>query len=104
MHGVVGENSPLEWVNLEQIYREMPSPKLTKDELRDFLEYQTELDNLEKRTGKDKDTRQAKAEYKVSRQGLKTIAIYFDPTFQNVKNMITWRRTISKNKKLDGKD
>jgi len=91
MHGTIGDNIPLEWVSVEQIYRAMPKPKMTKDKLRDFVEYQTEQGNLEKRTGRHKDTRQAKAEYSVSIQGLKTIASFFDPNFQKIKNMIIWK-------------
>lgn len=98
MHGVVGEDAPLEWVSVEQIYREMPRPKITKDKLRDFCEYQTKIENLKKRTGKDKETRQAKAEYKVSEQGQKTIATYFDPEFRNVKNMFSWKPKIKDDK------
>jgi len=104
MHGIIGDNFPLEWVSVEQIYREMPPPKMTKDKLRDFCEYQTEQGNLERRTGKDKEIRQAKAEYRVSQQGKRTIAVFFDPTFANVKNMITWRHKTSKEKSLDKKE
>ena len=64
---------------------------MTKDKHRDFVEYQTEQGNLEKRPGKEKDTRQAKAEYRVSEQGQRTIASFFEPNFQNIKNMITWK-------------
>lgn len=98
MHGVVGEDAPLDWVSVEQIYREMPRPKMTKDKLRGFCEYQTEQGNLEKRTGKDKETRQAKAEYKVSKQGQKTIATYFDPEFRNIKNLFSWKSKVQDDK------
>lgn len=91
MHGAIQENTYREWVSVEQIYWAMPKPKLQKDKLRDFCEYQAEQGNLKKRTGRDKFTRQAKAEYKVSEQGLKTIASYHDPDFKNIKNMITWK-------------
>lgn len=100
LHGVIGDNVPLEWVNVEQIHREMPRPKLPKDQLRDFCEYQYEQGNLEKRTGKHQDIRQAKAEYKVSEQGKKTIAVFHDPIFQKVKNMLDWTQS-NKNKKQE---
>ena len=91
-YGVIQDNPiPLEWVSVEQIYQGMPKPKKGKDVLRDFCEYQTKLGNLEKRTGRYKDTRQAKAEYTVSDQGKRTIALYFDPSFETIKNMITWK-------------
>ena len=89
-HGTIGLDLPLEWVSVEQIYQTMPNPKKGKDFLRDFCESQTELGNLEKRTGRYKDTRQAKAEYTISEQGKKTIALFFDPSFEHIKNMITW--------------
>ena len=97
MHGVIGEDVPLEWVSVEQVYREMPNPKMTKDKLRYFCEYQYDLGNLEKRTGKEKETRQAKAEYRVSIGGQRTLAAYSSPEFQNIKNMISWTHKI-KNK------
>ena len=56
----------------------MPRPKLKKPEIRDFCEYQAERGNLEKRVGKDKFVRQAEAEYKVSREGLKKIKTSID--------------------------
>ena len=91
IHGIIGYNLPLEWVSVEQIYQTMPKPKKTKDILRDFCESQTKLGNLEKRTGKDKETRQAKAEYKVSEPAKRTIALFSDPSFADIKNMITWK-------------
>ena len=104
-HGVIGDNMPLEWVSVEQIYREMPHPKLPKDKLRDFCEYQCTVGNLEKRTGKDKDTRQAKAEYTVSEQGKKTIALYHESIFQPIRDMISWRpKSTSKNEEAKDKE
>jgi hypothetical protein len=92
-HGTLGDDVPLEWVSVEQIYRTMPSPRLPKDQLRDFCEYQSEQGMLEKRTGKEKETRQAKAEYKVSFDGKRYIELYHnwtDPNFQKIKNLTTW--------------
>lgn len=92
-HGTLGDDVPLEWVSVEQIYRFMPSPRLPKDQLRDFCEYQSEQGMLEKRTGKEKETRQAKAEYKVSFDGKRYIELYHnwaDPNFQKIKNLTTW--------------
>jgi len=102
-HGTLGDDIPLEWVSVEQIYRSMPSPKLPKDQLRDFCEYQSEQGMLEKRTGKEKETRQAKAEYKVSRDGLHYIEMYHnwnDPHFQKIKNLTSWTPA-SKDKKTE---
>ena len=101
LHGVLGENVPLEWVSVEQIYRSMSSPKLPKDQLRDFVEFQTEQGMLDKRTGKEKETRQAKAEYSVSQEGKKYVEMYYnwdDPHFQKIKNMTSWAPKSAKKK------
>jgi len=99
LHGIIGDNVPKEWVNQEDVHRAMPSPKLRKNEIRDFLDYQAELGNLEKNDKKgDFDVRQSKAEYKVSRLGHATISAYNSPEFQNVKNLIKWRRPEKKPK------
>jgi len=101
LHGTLGENVPLEWVSVEQIYRSMSSPKLPKDQLRDFVEFQTEQGMLDKRTGKQKETRQAKAEYRVSQDGKRYVEMYYnweDPHFQKIKNMTSWSPKSSKKK------
>jgi len=111
MHGVVGEDVPLEWVSVEQIYREMPHPKMTKDKLRYFCEYQYDIGNLEKRTGKEKDTRQAKAEYSVSIEGKNSLEKFLSiaqnvfPTIKKAlkeysDGKLDWENTYDK---LDGK-
>ena len=105
LHGGIRDDIPLDWVSVEQIYREMPHPKMTKDKIRDFCEYQTDLKNLDKRTGNEKDTRQAKAEYRVSEQGKRIIALYHDPSFSQIKNMISWTHGFSLlDKKSDDKN
>ena len=98
--GVVGvygeEGSPKEWVTVEDIVRKMPRPKLKKPEIRHFCEYQAKRGNLEKRVGKDKFVRQAEAEYKVSREGLKILAVFQGDEFQNIRNMYGWSRQMAK--------
>ena len=92
LHGFIHENIPKEWVTVEDLYRKIERPKLPKDELRDFCEYQASLGNLEKRTGRDKEVRQASAEYKVSEKGLGILAVYNSTKFEDIKNMFTWSR------------
>ena len=98
--GVVGvygeEGAPKEWVTQEDIVRNMPRPKLKKPEIRDFCEYQARRGNLEKRVGKEKFVRQAEAEYKVSREGLKILAVFQGEEFQNIRNMYGWSRQMAK--------
>ena len=98
--GVVGvygeEGAPKEWVTVEDIVRAMPRPKLKKPEIRDFCEYQAERGNLEKRVGKDKFVRQAQAEYKVSRKGLGVLAVFKGDSFQDVRSMYGWNRSMAK--------
>ena len=98
--GVVGvygeEGAPKEWVTVEDIVRAMPRPKLKKPEIRDFCEYQAERGNLEKRVGKDKFVRQAVAEYKVSREGLKLIAVFQGNDLKNIRDMYGWSRQMTK--------
>ena len=100
--GVVGvygeEGAPKEWVTVEDIVRAMPRPKLKKPEIRDFCEYQAERGNLEKRVGKDKFVRQAEAEYKVSREGLKILAVFQgeEEIVQNIRKMYGWSRHTAK--------
>ena len=98
--GVVGvygeEGAAKEWVTVEDIVRAMPRPKLKKPEIRDFCEYQAERGNLEKRVGKDKFVRQAEAEYKGSREGLKILAVFQGEEFQNIRNMYGWSRHTAK--------
>ena len=98
IHGIIGDDLPLEWVSVEQIYKEMPRPKKPKDQLRDFCEYQAEQGFLDKRTGRHKDTRQAKAEYRVSDHGKRTIFAFSDSNFDNIRNMITWKPKTTKEK------
>ena len=98
--GVVGvygeEGAPKEWVTQEDIVRNMPRPKLKKPEIRDFCEYQAKRGWLEKRVGKEKFVRQAEAEYKVSREGLKILAVFQGEEFQNIRNMYGWSRQMAK--------
>jgi len=98
--GVVGvygeEGAAKEWVTVEDIVRAMPRPKLKKPEIRDFCEYQAERGNLEKRVGKDKFVRQAQAEYKVSRKGLGVLAVFKGDSFQDVRSMFGWNRSMAK--------
>ena len=100
--GVIGvygeEGAPKEWVTVEDIVRAMPRPKLKKPEIRNFCEYQAERGNLEKRVGKDKFVRQAEAEYKVSREGLKILAVFQgeEEIVQNIRNMYGWSRHTAK--------
>ena len=98
--GVVGiygeEGAPKEWVTVEDIVRGMPRPKLRQSVIRDFCEFQTKIGNLEKRVGKDKFVRQAEAEYKVSREGLKILAVFQGDEFQNIRNMYGWSRQMAK--------
>ena len=98
--GVVGvygeEGAPKEWVTQEDIVRNMPRPKLKKPEIRDFCEYQAKRGNLEKRVGKEKFVRQAEAEYKVSREGLKILAVFQGEEFQNIRSMYSWSRQMTK--------
>ena len=98
--GVVGvygeEGAPKEWVTQEDIVRNMPRPKLKKPEIRDFCEYQAKRGNLEKRVGKDKFVRQAQAEYKVSRKGLGVLAVFKGDSFQDVRSMFGWSRSMAK--------
>ena len=95
--GVVGvygdEGAPKEWITVEDIVRAMPRPKLKKPEIRNFCEYQAKRGNLEKRVGKDKFVRQAEAEYKVSREGLKLIAIFQGG---EIRDMYGWSRQMTK--------
>ena len=74
----------------------MPRPKLNKPEIRNFCEYQAERGNLEKRVGKDKFVRQAEAEYKVSREGLKILAVFQGEEFQNIRSLYGWSRQMAK--------
>ena len=98
--GVIGpygeEGASKEWITVEDILRGMPRPKLKKPEIRDFCEYQTKLGNLEKRVGKDKFVRQAGAEYKVSREGLKLIAVFQGNDLKNIRDMYGWSRQMTK--------
>ena len=98
--GVVGqygeEGAKKEWVTVEDILRGMPRPKLKKPEIRDFCEYQAKLGNLEKRVGKDKFVRQAEAEYRVSREGLKLIAVFQGNDLKNIRDMYGWSRQMTK--------
>ena len=95
--GPYGEAEPQkEWVTVEDILRNMPRPKLKKPEIRDFCEYQTERGNLEKRVGKDKFVRQAGAEYKVSIEGLKLLAVFRGDEFKNIRDMYSWSRQMIK--------
>ena len=95
--GIYGEEgAPKEWVTVEDIVRAMPRPKLKKPEIRDFCEYQAERGNLEKRVGKDKFVRQAEAEYKVSREGLKILAVFQGEEFQSIRDMYGWSRQMAK--------
>jgi len=90
LHGVIGQDIPLDWVSVEKIYWAMPKPKMTKDKIRYFCEYQVQQGNLDKRTGKDKETRQAQAEYSLSEKGKRTIAAYDSTEFSEIKKMILW--------------
>ena len=98
--GVIGvygeEGAPKEWVTVEDMVRHMPRPKLKKPEIRNFCEYQAERGNLEKRVGKDKFVRQAVAEYKVSREGLKLIAVFQGNDLKNIRDMYGWSRQMTK--------
>ena len=98
--GVVGqygeEGAKKEWVTVEDILRGMPRPKLKKPEIRDFCEYQAKLGNLEKRVGKDKFVRQAEAEYRVSREGLKLLAAFRGDELKNIRDMYGWSRQMTK--------
>ena len=91
-----GEGAPKEWVTVEDIVRALPRPKLKKPEIRNFCEYQAKRGNLEKRVGKDKFVRQAEAEYRVSREGLKILAVFQGDEFQNIRNMYGWSRQMAK--------
>ena len=73
--------------------RNMPRPKLKKPEIRDFCEYQAKRGNLEKRVGKEKFVRQAEAEYKVSREGLKILAVFQGEEFQNIRRSVRLVKT-----------
>ena len=75
---------------------EVKYSKLKKPEIRDFCEFQTKRGNLEKRVGKDKFVRQAEAEYKVSREGLKILAVFQGEEFQNIRSMYGWNRSMAK--------
>ena len=98
--GVVGqygeEGAKKEWVTVEDILRAMPRPKLNKPEIRNFCEYQAERGNLDKQVGKDKFVRQAEAEYKVSREGLKLLAAFQGDELKNIRDMYAWSRQLAK--------
>ena len=98
--GVIGvygeEGAPKEWVTVADINRNLPRPKLNKSEIRNFCEYQAKRGNLEKRVGKDRFVRQAEAEYKVSREGLKILAIFQGEEFQSIRDMYGWSRQRAK--------
>jgi hypothetical protein len=100
MKGVIGqygeEGASKDWVTVEDILRAMPRPKLNKPEIRDFCEYQAERGNLGKQVGKDKFVRQAEAEYKVSREGLKLIAVFQGNDLKNIRDMYGWSRQLAK--------
>jgi len=62
------------------------------ENLKKPLEYNKIVINVPTGLLKDKEVRQASAEYKVSQQGLRTLAVFNSTEFQDIKNMITWSR------------
>jgi len=90
LHGTINDDIPIEWVNVEQIYFQMPKPKMPKDQLRNFCEYQVSLNNLEKGTKADKETRQSKEVYRISEIGKRVLYSYRSQEYKAIKDMISW--------------
>jgi hypothetical protein len=98
--GTYGEaGAKKEWVTVTDILRNMPRPKLKQPEIRNFCEYQSSRGNLVKQIGKDTHVRQAEAEYKMSNNGLKILQIYHGDEFSQTRDMMSWSRQQTKEKK-----